>query len=90
MTAAADDDDRTGADRSRAAARRPLSEFLLRAGVRDRYPHYDLGAAEARLLRTPARRAPRPTRPAGAGGAPSAGATPPGTVPWTPNGPAGT
>ncbi len=30
---------------------RSLAEFLARAGVRDRYPHYDLGAAEARLLR---------------------------------------
>ncbi len=66
MTAAADDDDRTGADRSRAAARRPLSEFLLRAGVRDRYPHYDLGAAEARLLRTP-RASGAPADPAGRG-----------------------
>lgn len=62
MTAA--DDDRTGADGDRAAAPRPLSEFLLRAGVRDRYPHYDLGAAEARLLRVP--------RPSGAPAAPSA------------------
>ncbi|MFB7468733.1 hypothetical protein ACFCZ1_35510 [Streptomyces sp. NPDC056224] len=33
------------------ATRRSLAEFLARAGVRDRYPHYDLGAAEARLLR---------------------------------------
>ncbi|MEU9232323.1 IclR family transcriptional regulator C-terminal domain-containing protein [Streptomyces subrutilus] len=32
-------------------APRSLAEFLARAGVRDRYPHYDLGAAEARLLR---------------------------------------
>lgn len=32
---------------------RSLAEFLDRAGVRDRYPHYDLGAAEARLLRAP-------------------------------------
>ncbi len=32
---------------------RPLAELLARAGVRDRYPHYDLGAAEARLLRSP-------------------------------------
>ncbi|MGW2441597.1 hypothetical protein ACWCY1_33460, partial [Streptomyces goshikiensis] len=32
---------------------RSLTEFLERAGVRDRYPHYDLGAAEARLLRVP-------------------------------------
>ncbi|QES57552.1 hypothetical protein DEJ51_27985 [Streptomyces venezuelae] len=31
---------------------RSLAEFLARAGVRDRYRHYDLGAAEARLLRT--------------------------------------
>lgn len=30
---------------------RTLAEFLASAGVRDRYPHYDLGAAEARLLR---------------------------------------
>ncbi|WUG89763.1 hypothetical protein OHU74_30150 [Streptomyces sp. NBC_00454] len=30
---------------------RSLDDFLARAGVRDRYPHYDLGAAEARLLR---------------------------------------
>ncbi|GAA2638823.1 hypothetical protein GCM10010425_48150 [Streptomyces spororaveus] len=30
---------------------RPLAELLARAGVRDRYRHYDLGAAEARLLR---------------------------------------
>nr|WP_063835674.1 IclR family transcriptional regulator C-terminal domain-containing protein [Streptomyces erythrochromogenes] len=33
-------------------APRSLAEFLARAGVRDRYRHYDLGAAEARLLRT--------------------------------------
>ncbi|MET9885701.1 IclR family transcriptional regulator C-terminal domain-containing protein [Streptomyces sp. NPDC006430] len=33
------------------ATRRSLAEFLARAGVRDRYPHYDLGAAEARLVR---------------------------------------
>lgn len=32
---------------------RSLTEFLSRASVRDRYPHYDLGAAEARLLRLP-------------------------------------
>lgn len=32
-------------------APRSLAEFLARAGVRERYPHYDLGAAEARLLR---------------------------------------
>ncbi len=32
-------------------APRSLAEFLARAGVRDRYRHYDLGAAEARLLR---------------------------------------
>lgn len=32
---------------------RSLAEFLDRASVRDRYPHYDLGAAEARLLRIP-------------------------------------
>ncbi|MDH6537499.1 hypothetical protein [Streptomyces sp. SPB4] len=38
---------------------RPLAEFLARAGVRDRYPHYDLGAAESRLLRVP--RAPGAT-----------------------------
>ncbi|MER5933494.1 IclR family transcriptional regulator C-terminal domain-containing protein [Streptomyces sp. NPDC002054] len=37
---------------------RSLAEFLARAGVRDRYPHYDLGAAEARLLYA---RAARPT-----------------------------
>lgn len=30
---------------------RSLEEFLTRASVRDRYPHYDLGAAEVRLLR---------------------------------------
>ncbi len=30
---------------------RSLAELLARAGVRDRYRHYDLGAAEARLLR---------------------------------------
>lgn len=30
---------------------RSLADFLARASVRDRYPHYDLGAAEARLLR---------------------------------------
>ncbi|WP_327169091.1 IclR family transcriptional regulator C-terminal domain-containing protein [Streptomyces subrutilus] len=35
---------------------RSLAELLARAGVRDRYPHYDLGAAEARLLRA----TPRP------------------------------
>ncbi|MEU9417119.1 hypothetical protein [Streptomyces sp. NPDC048272] len=39
--------------RDRDATPRPLAEFLARAGVRDRYPHYDLGAAEARLLRPP-------------------------------------
>ncbi|MFF4851896.1 IclR family transcriptional regulator C-terminal domain-containing protein [Streptomyces sp. NPDC001194] len=38
-------------ERDGEAARRSLAEFLSRAGVRDRYPHYDLGAAEARLLR---------------------------------------
>lgn len=38
---------------------RALAEFLDRAGVRDRYRHYDLGAAEARLLRLP--RAPGAT-----------------------------
>ncbi|CAL9587282.1 hypothetical protein SUDANB120_05172 [Streptomyces sp. enrichment culture] len=42
------------------AARRPLTEFLARAGVRDRYPHYDLGAAEARLLRTARRKGAAP------------------------------
>lgn len=30
---------------------RSLADFLARAGVRDRYRYYDLGAAEARLLR---------------------------------------
>lgn len=30
---------------------RSLEQFLARASVRDRYPHYDVGAAEARLLR---------------------------------------
>ncbi|WP_306463771.1 IclR family transcriptional regulator C-terminal domain-containing protein [Streptomyces sp. WAC07061] len=40
-------------DGDRAAAPRSLAEFLARASVRDRYPHYDLGAAEARLLRAP-------------------------------------
>ncbi|MFE2147590.1 hypothetical protein ACFXA3_38680, partial [Streptomyces sp. NPDC059456] len=38
-------------ERGDDTARRSLAEFLTRAGVRDRYPHYDLGAAEARLLR---------------------------------------
>lgn len=38
-------------ERGGDAIRRSLAEFLTRAGVRDRYPHYDLGAAEARLLR---------------------------------------
>ncbi len=38
-------------ERGGEAGRRSLAEFLARAGVRDRYPHYDLGAAEARLLR---------------------------------------
>ncbi|MYT26541.1 hypothetical protein GTW69_40830, partial [Streptomyces sp. SID7760] len=38
-------------ERGGEAGRRSLAEFLTRAGVRDRYPHYDLGAAEARLLR---------------------------------------
>ncbi|MFD9344374.1 hypothetical protein, partial [Streptomyces sp. NPDC060049] len=38
-----------------------LEQFLARASVRDRYPHYDLGAAEARLLRGGAfARAPKP------------------------------
>lgn len=46
-------DDRTGAHGGSGPAPRALSEFLARAGVRDRYPHYDLGAAEARLLRPP-------------------------------------
>ncbi|MFD5935423.1 hypothetical protein [Streptomyces sp. NPDC060333] len=48
--------------RDRDGTPRSLAEFLARAGVRDRYPHYDLGAAEARLLRfprTPAGRARR-------------------------------
>ncbi|MEU6863316.1 IclR family transcriptional regulator C-terminal domain-containing protein [Streptomyces sp. NPDC046876] len=45
------------------AGRRSLAEFLARASVRDRYPHYDLGAAEARLLRTTrARGAAAPAR----------------------------
>ncbi|MDA5286842.1 IclR family transcriptional regulator C-terminal domain-containing protein, partial [Streptomyces sp. Isolate_45] len=39
--------------RDREGDPRALTEFLDRAGVRDRYPHYDLGAAEARLLRAP-------------------------------------
>ncbi|MER6390781.1 hypothetical protein ABT236_20255 [Streptomyces sp. NPDC001523] len=39
--------------RDRDGTPRSLAEFLARAGVRDRYPHYDLGAAEARLLRSP-------------------------------------
>ncbi|MFD3809158.1 hypothetical protein ACFWSF_09980 [Streptomyces sp. NPDC058611] len=49
------------------AAPRSLVEFLARAGVRERYPHYDLGAAEARLLRAtphapvPGHRARRPS-----------------------------
>lgn len=38
-------------ERGGDATRRSLADFLTRAGVRDRYPHYDLGAAEARLLR---------------------------------------
>ncbi|MER5779997.1 hypothetical protein ABT144_37995, partial [Streptomyces sp. NPDC002039] len=48
--------------RDRDGTPRSLAEFLARAGVPDRYPHYDLGAAEARLLRlprTPAGRARR-------------------------------
>ncbi len=45
------------------ATRRSLAEFLARASVRDRYPHYDLGAAEARLLRaTRARGSGAPAR----------------------------
>lgn len=39
---------------------RSLEQFLARASVRDRYPHYDLGAAEARLLRGAGSPAPRP------------------------------
>ncbi|GAA0314230.1 hypothetical protein GCM10010302_61720 [Streptomyces polychromogenes] len=59
-------DDRSGADGGPDAPPRALAEFLLRAGVRDRYPHYDLGAAEARLLRTPrASGAPTPPAPRG-------------------------
>ncbi|MFG2616171.1 hypothetical protein ACGFXC_00965 [Streptomyces sp. NPDC048507] len=41
---------------------RALAELLARAGVRERYPHYDLGAAESRLLRAP--RAPDAPAPA--------------------------
>ncbi|MGI5446337.1 hypothetical protein ACQEVM_11355 [Streptomyces sp. CA-243310] len=44
---------RPGESRDRDGTPRSLAEFLARAGVRDRYPHYDLGAAEARLLRSP-------------------------------------
>nr|WP_279346361.1 IclR family transcriptional regulator C-terminal domain-containing protein [Streptomyces sp. AP-93] len=39
---------------------RSLEQFLARASVRDRYPHYDLGAAEARLLRGADSAAPAP------------------------------
>ncbi|MET8756015.1 hypothetical protein ABZW32_38870 [Streptomyces sp. NPDC004667] len=49
----------TDADGAPAGPPRALAEFLARAGVRDRYPHYDLGAAESRLLRVP--RAPGAT-----------------------------
>ncbi|MEU3726254.1 hypothetical protein, partial [Streptomyces sp. NPDC031705] len=42
-----------GSGGGRAPFPRSLAEFLARAGVRDRYRHYDLGAAEARLLRVP-------------------------------------
>ncbi len=50
-------------------APRSLAEFLARVGVRDRYRHYDLGAAEARLLRaTPHPHVPhRARRPAAHG-----------------------
>nr|WP_324289380.1 IclR family transcriptional regulator C-terminal domain-containing protein [Streptomyces sp. H34-S4] len=37
---------------------RSLEQFLARASVRDRYPRYDLGAAEARLLRAADANAP--------------------------------
>ncbi|MEV8531912.1 IclR family transcriptional regulator C-terminal domain-containing protein [Streptomyces sp. NPDC051211] len=50
---------------------RSLAEFLARAGVRDRYQHYDLAAAEARLLHA---RATRPTACPRAGGTPDPGA----------------
>lgn len=43
----------TEADGAPGGRPRALAEFLARAGVRDRYPHYDLGAAESRLLRVP-------------------------------------
>ncbi|MFB0632955.1 IclR family transcriptional regulator C-terminal domain-containing protein [Streptomyces sp. AB3(2024)] len=49
----------TDADGAPAGPPRALAEFLALAGVRDRYPHYDLGAAESRLLRVP--RAPGAT-----------------------------
>ncbi|MFE1897338.1 hypothetical protein, partial [Streptomyces yangpuensis] len=50
-------------------APRSLAEFLARAGVRDRYRHYDLGAAEARLLRaTPHPAVPHRARGPGAAG----------------------
>ncbi|MEV7611718.1 IclR family transcriptional regulator C-terminal domain-containing protein [Streptomyces sp. NPDC089799] len=52
---------------------RSLAEFLARAGVRDRYPHYDLAAAEARLLRA---RAGRPGSCARLSGAADPGAGP--------------
>lgn len=42
---------------------RSLEQFLARASVRDRYPHYDLGAAEARLLRGAGAPAPKPKPP---------------------------
>ncbi|MBT2452577.1 hypothetical protein J7F03_37140 [Streptomyces sp. ISL-43] len=45
---------------------RSLEQFLARASVRDRYPNYDLGAAEARLQRVgsfaPAPKPPGPRR----------------------------
>lgn len=71
--------------RDRDGTPRSLAEFLARAGVRDRYPHYDLGAAEARLLRSPRTPAGRARR-----GSPSAGATRPGTCRSTPSGPGAT
>lgn len=50
---------------------RSLEQFLARASVRDRYPHYDLGAAEARLLRGAGFPALGPKPPAKPGSAPA-------------------
>ncbi|MCY0928268.1 hypothetical protein OTB20_19110 [Streptomyces sp. H27-H1] len=60
---------------------RSLEQFLARASVRDRYPRYDLGAAEARLLRAADANAPasKPlTAPALGRGVPHGRRRPPG------------